>query len=255
MKTPVRSIVVAGKGGVGKTTVAALIARHLALHCPELRTLLVDADHATGLGIALSIEPAETLNDVRVASLAELRARETSRQPDLAAGVDYRLLSALAERDHLAFLALGRPEDDGCFCAVNTVLKRALELLTGDFDLTLIDAEAGLEQINRDVVGRVDVLLLVADGSLKSIRVAEAAREVAERVGTARDFGLVFNRVRPEDDPEALRARTSLPVLGFLPDDATVRAFDAEARSFFELPDGPAPSALQPILDALGLVR
>ena len=246
-----KRLAVCGKGGVGKTTVAALIARHLARQ--NTRCLLVDADHAGGLEVALGLTARRTLNDVRLEALAQVEARETSRKPDLAAAIDYALLASLVERDHMAFLALGRPEEAGCFCAVNTVLRRALELLTGDFDVTLVDAEAGLEQINRDVVGHVDHLLVVADTSVKAIRVAETAAAVAQRLELADHVHLIMNRVRPEDDRDRLAARTSLPIVAWLPDDPTVRAYDGDARSFLELPDGPAPAAIEPALRAMGV--
>ncbi len=246
-----KRLVVCGKGGVGKTTVSALIARHLARL--ETRALLVDADHAGGLEVALDFGVVRTLNDVRLETLAELEARRTSRKSDLAAGIEYQLFEALVERGRLAFLALGRPEEDGCFCSVNTVLKRALEMLTREFDVSLIDAEAGIEQINRDVVGAMEHLLLVADTSVKAFRVAEAVAAVATRLGTARDVGLIVNRLRRDDDRNILAARTSLPIIAWLPDDSTVRRYDAEALSFFDLPDVPATEALAPALQYLGL--
>ena len=244
-------LVICGKGGVGKTTVSALISRHLAR--AGTRALLVDADHAGGLEVALDLAPTRTLNDVRLAALEEAKARRTSRKPDLAASIDYQLLETLVERDHLAFLALGRPEEDGCFCSVNTVLKRALEVLAANFDVTLIDAEAGIEQINRDVVGHVEHLLLVADASVKSLRVAQSLAAVAAQRQLADHVHLVLNRLREGDDPEALASRAGVPLIAALPDDPTVRAYDAEARSFFDLPDGPAPAALAPALARLAI--
>jgi CO dehydrogenase maturation factor len=236
---------------VGKTTVSALMARHLAR--AGTRALLVDADHAGGLEVALGITPTRTLEQVRLAALAELRHGRTSRRADLAAGVDYRLLSALTERDHLAFLALGRPEDEGCYCAVNRVLRCALEQLAAGFEVTVIDAEAGLEQINRDVLGSATHLLLVADPSVKSLRVAEQAWQVSRRLGLAPQASLVLNRVRSADSAEALAARVPLPVAATVPDDPRVHRFDAEARSFFDLPDCPATRALDAALPRLGL--
>ena len=246
-----KRLAVCGKGGVGKTTVAALVARHLARR--SARCLLVDADHAGGLEVALGLSARRTLNDVRVEALAELRARDASRKPDLAAAIDYALMASLVEQDQMAFLALGRPEDRGCFCSVNTVLRRALQLLTGDFDVTLVDAEAGIEQINRDVVGHVEHLLLVADTSVKALRVAETAAEVAGRLSLADHVHLVMNRIQPGDDRDRLAARTTLPIVAWLPDDPTVRAWDADAKSFLDLPDGPAPEAIQPVLEAVGV--
>jgi CO dehydrogenase maturation factor len=239
-----RTIVVCGKGGVGKTTVSALISRRLAAEA-KLRTLAVDADHAGGLALALGIDPVTTLRDVREQSLQELESRTASRKADLEQSVEFRLQAALQEREGLAFLAMGRPEEQGCFCAVNSVLKRALAHLSTQFDLTLVDAEAGLEQLNRDVVGDVDLLLLVCDRSVKSLRVAEAIEKLATRLGRARDCGLLINRVRSAEEARQVHARTTLPLLGWIPEDETVAQYDAEALSFFELPDTPASDALE----------
>ncbi len=249
-----RTIVVCGKGGVGKTTVSAMLCRRLAVDS-SLRTLAVDADHAGGLGLALGLEPETTLRHVREQSLAELASGTTSRKADLHQSVEYRLTAALSERDSLAFLALGRPEEQGCFCAVNSVLKRALAHLSSQFDLTLVDAEAGLEQINRDVVGEVDLLLLVSDSSVKAIRVAEAIEKLATRLGRARHCGLLINRVPDEATALAVHRRTSLPLLGWIPQDREVTRFDAEARPFFDMPDTPATAAVERALAPYLLAR
>lgn len=242
-----QTLVVCGKGGVGKTTVSALLCRHLAARS-DRRTLAVDADHAGGLSVALGIDPETTLRHVREQALRELASRHTSRRADLAQSVEYQLQAALTEREGLAFLALGRPEERGCFCAVNSVLKRALEHLTSQFDLTVVDAEAGLEQLNRDVVGSVDLLVLVCDRSMKSLRVAEALHSLAARRGHARQTGLLVNRVSDEAAARAVHQRTTLPLLGWIPEDATVADYDAEARPFFELPDTPAAGAVARLL-------
>jgi len=250
-----RTIVVCGKGGVGKTTVSAILCRHLAAAHAH-RTLAVDADHAGGLCLALGITPETTLRHVRDQSVVDLESRVASRKVDLAQSMEYRLWAALTERDSLAFLALGRPEDQGCFCAVNAMLKRALSHLSSSFDLTVVDAEAGLEQINRDVVGDVDLLLLVCDRSVKSLRVAEAIGDLATRLGRprTRGCGLVINRMRDEEQARAVHARTDLPLLGWIPEDETVASFDAEARSFFDLPDTPATAAVGRALKGWGTV-
>jgi len=237
------TIVVCGKGGVGKTTVSALLCRRLAT-LPDRRSLAVDADHAGGLGLALGVDPALTLQDVRERVLAELEARDASRRADLEQSMGYRLQETLCEHRGLAFLSLGRPEEQGCFCAVNSLLKKALAQLSSQFDLTLVDGEAGLEQLNREVVGHIDQLVIVCDRSVKSLRVAEAVQGLAQRLGRVAASGLIINRVADEAEARAVHGRTRLPLLGWIPEDALVARFDAEARPFFELPDSPASSAV-----------
>ena len=79
-------------------------------------------------------------------------------------------MEALAEHGELALLVVGRPEEEGCYCKLNSFLRRAIEALSAQFNLTLIDAEAGIEQVNRRVMRSVDQLLLVSDPSQKGLR-------------------------------------------------------------------------------------
>jgi CO dehydrogenase maturation factor len=246
-------VAVCGKGGVGKTTVAAVIAQAL-FQRPERKVLLVDADPAGGLSTALAIPVKRTLDQVRQETTAEIKKRETDAQ-DLAMSLDYRLLEALVERGNLALLALGRPESVGCYCSVNTLLREALELLAGRFDLVVIDAEAGIEQVNRRVLSAVDRLLLVSDTSLKGLRVAETICQVAQKISGLATASLLLNRVRGPEELIQLQARTALEIVGWIPEDETIRQFDAQGRSFLELPDSPAARAIVQALAAAGIIR
>ncbi len=245
-------LAVCGKGGVGKTTVSAVAAKALAGH-DNLKALIVDADPAGGLAIALGMEPRKTLNDVRKELIDEVKAGRRDAR-DLTVSVDYLLAEALTERGNLAFLSIGRPEDEGCYCKVNVLLKDAIEGLAGGFDMTVIDAEAGIEQVNRKVMGEVDYVLLVCDPSAKSVRVAETIKGVADRMVGGEGAGLVVNRVRGHDRLEAVRSSTDLEVIGDVPEDDTVRRFDEDGLSFFDLPDCPASIAITDALVKAGLL-
>jgi len=245
-------LAVCGKGGVGKTTTSAVAAAALRRR-GGVRGLVVDGDPAGGLGMALSIEAKMTLNDVRVEVIDEIKAGERSKR-DVSQSLDYRLAEAITENGNLAFLSIGRPDDVGCYCRVNSFLKMAIESLAGGFDMTVIDAEAGIEQVNRDVMATVDYLLLVSDTSAKGIRVAETIRDVAERMVGGDGAGLVINRVRDEGEVESIRRSTSLDVIGWIPDDDTIRRFDENMTPFFELPECPARVAIEDALQAIGLL-
>jgi CO dehydrogenase maturation factor len=239
-------IAICGKGGVGKTTTAALIARLRAEPAAagedKTRTLVIDGDPASGLSLALGITPRTTLDDLRRAIIAEL-ADGVPDGVDLAAEADYRLLDGLEERGPLAFLSVGRPEEAGCYCKLNSFLRGAIEALSARFDLVVVDAEAGIEQVNRRVMRSVDRLLLVSDGSVKGLRVAEAIAAVASEHSEGElDVGLVVNRT--PQDAAAPAPKTHLQLVATLPEDPEVTRFDAQARSFFELPDCPALRAV-----------
>jgi CO dehydrogenase maturation factor len=171
-----RVIAVCGKGGVGKTTVSAITSHEL-FRRKDRRALIIDADPAGGLQMALHFPEGTSINQVRVETINEIKKKNRDKK-DLARGIDYMLARALIEKGHLAFLSLGRPEEVGCYCSVNTLLQEAIEELSGKFDLTLIDAEAGIEQVNRNVMKAVDYLLLVADTSAKAVKVAETIRRL-----------------------------------------------------------------------------
>lgn len=244
-------IAVCGKGGVGKTTIAAVAAKELRGR-EESRALVVDADPAGGLSLALGLEPRKTLNDIRKEIIEEVRAG--GRDPrDLAVSVDYLLSEALAEYGNLAFLSIGRPEDEGCYCKVNVLLKDAIEDLAGAFDVAVIDAEAGIEQVNRKVMGAVDYVLLVSDTTAKGARVAETIEQVAGRMVGDHRSGLVINRARGGGEAARVGSNTTLEVIGWVPEDDTIRSFDEDGRSLFELPTCPAATAVTEALGRAGL--
>lgn len=246
-------IAVCGKGGVGKTTISALLSRLLAENS-QGKILVVDADPAVGLGMALSSFPANTVNDVRKEIISTIREHSTDGV-DLAASVDYKLMEIVEEIGNLGFLSVGRPEEEGCYCQLNTLLREAIEGLGSHFDMTLIDAEAGVEQVNRRVMRSVSHLLLVSDTALKGIRVAEAIRRVADSAVDYRKLGLLINRARGEGDFAGAASHTDLPLLGWVPEDELVREFDTEARSFLEMPSCPALDAVRLCLLESGFIN
>jgi CO dehydrogenase maturation factor len=243
---------VCGKGGVGKTTVSAVAAQALAAR-DGTRALIVDADPAGGLAMALGLAPRKTLNDVRKEIIDEVKEGRREER-DLAVSLDYLLAEALTERGNLAFLAIGRPEDVGCYCKVNVILKDAIEGLAGHFDATVIDAEAGIEQVNRKVLSPVEYVLLVSDTSAKAVRVAETIKGVADSMIGGEGAGLLVNRALGEGEVEEVRKGTSLDVVGWVPEDDIIRRFDGEELSFLELPPCPAREAIVAALVKTGLL-
>ena len=236
-----RVIASLGKGGVGKTIISAMAVK--AFSAAGLKVLAIDADPAGGLGLALGLPTNRTVNDIRMEIIHSIKDG-LSNKPDLAASLDYHLLDALVERDHVAFLSVGRPEEEGCYCHLNTLLREAIELLSRGFDITVVDAEAGIEQINRRVMRSVDTLLLVSDTSLKGMRVASAIAEAAKEATASGEALFLLNRVQPDEEPGKLAASWGHQVAACLPEDDTIYSYDRQERSFLDLPDCPAFLAL-----------
>jgi len=198
------TIAVAGKGGVGKTTFAALAVRHLHETTKEV-VLAVDADPNANLGAKLGTEPARTLGSVR----EEMLARGEGEPP---AGVskqeflDYQIQLAVKEGTGFDLLTMGRQEGPGCYCYVNNMLRTIVDSLSARYRYMVIDNEAGLEHLSRRTTRSSDVMFVLCDrtkGALSAAqRISTLADEMSIRVSRK---ALVFNRLeaRPaEPTPE-----------------------------------------------------
>jgi len=227
-----------GKGGVGKTSICALMVKLLA-KTNGRKILAIDADPAVGLAMALGVPVRKTVDDIRKGLIARIQKGESQGSRETSELLDYEVFEALEERDGFALLAIGRPEDEGCFCKVNSLLKDIIGGLAEKFDTVLIDGEAGIEQINRRVMKTVDHLVIVSDTSAKGIGVANTIADVAcqKKAVDFHSMGLVLNRVRSAGEVEDIRTRTGLDIYGWISEDDTIRDFDFKGQSLTGIPD------------------
>ena len=228
-------IAVCGKGGVGKTCISALTVKMLTEN-KSAKILAIDADPAVGLSFPLGIEVKKTVDDIRNELIERLDKKEQSNKKELIKALDYELFSAVEERDNLAFLAIGRPEGDGCYCQVNALLKDIIKDLADNFEYVVIDAEAGVEQISRRVMEMVTHLLLVSDASLKGRNVVETIHRVATEKCSFEKSGLILNRMKDQKEIEEIIIKTDLNYAGSMTENEMIRGFDREGKSFFDLP-------------------
>jgi CO dehydrogenase maturation factor len=234
MKSPV-IIAICGKGGVGKTSISALLTRMLTEKRSN-RVIAIDADPAIGLSYPLGIKVTKTVDDIRNDLIRKIESGHKTDKRELLKQIDYEIFEAIKERDNLAFLAIGRPETDGCYCQVNNLLKDIIREIAGNFNFVIIDGEAGVEQINRRVMETVTHLLIVTDSSAKGRNVAATIEKVAKNHSDFEQAGLFFNRMRDENEVKHLQAQTDLSIIGWMRESDLIRNFDREGKSFFDLP-------------------
>lgn len=236
MNTDTKIIAVAGKGGVGKTSVSAAIVKLLAAAYPEKKILAIDADPAVGLSTALGIDVKMTIDDIRKEIVESVEDGQTKAAIELLGDARYKIFDALVETDGFAFIAVGRPESSGCYCKINTYLKEVISILSKEFDYVVIDGEAGIEQINRRVMEKVTHLLLITDASKKGTDVIATIKTVADNLVMYEKIGAVVNRLPDRSVIEHINIK-DVPVLAYIDNDKNLAIFDIEGKNITTLPD------------------
>ena len=228
-------LAVAGKGGVGKTSLSATIVRCLVDKYPDKKILAIDADPAVGLSTALGIDVKMTIDDIRKEIIASVDEGDTRTAIELLGEAKYRIFDALIETDGYSFIAVGRPETAGCYCKINSYLKEVISILSNEFDYVVIDGEAGIEQINRRVMEKVTHLLLITDPSKKGCQVINTIKNVADELVMYEKIGVIINRMADESLKDYINTN-GIPILSFIEDDKNLSVFDIKGENIFNLP-------------------
>lgn len=248
-------VTLSGKGGVGKTSLTALLLDELARHEYPGRLLVVDGDPAMTLYLALGYpEPAITLANIR--DTTPLNARTIRSLPAGISPADHvrqRLVKEGVIRRYslrsmpFDLLAMGCGEGAGCYCAINGALSQTLESILASYSLIIVDNEAGLEHLSRYRIGQVDLFLAVATPTPAAWTVADRAIKTAQRVGMKLgETGVIVNKVVGE--PAHFPARP----LAAIPYSQALAELDLEGAPAISLPDNaPARLALRPIIGRL----
>ena len=252
------TIAVAGKGGVGKTTVCGMMIDAL-IKGGKGPLLVVDADANSNLNEVLGVEAGVSLGQIREEiAQAELRGDTIPKSMTKADYAEYRFESALAEEDDFDMIVMGRTQGKGCYCFVNGVLKTQLDKYIGNYNYVIMDNEAGLEHISRGTLPHVDTMLLVSDCSRRGIqavgRIAEMIRELNLKPG---EMKLIVNRAPGgELNPGVAEEikKYGLDLVGVLPQDDLVYEYDCEGKPSSQVPDSaPVKQALAAIMHKLNL--
>ncbi|MFO8102014.1 MAG: AAA family ATPase [Dehalococcoidia bacterium] len=249
-----KTIVTAGKGGTGKTTIAALLIKLLS---DKGTVLAVDADPSTNLNMALGLPLDTTIGQVRedMAVAVQTGTYDNSMpKPDY---IDMMVMESLIESEKIDLLAMGRPEGPGCYCAANNMLRVSLDKLGKNYDYVVIDSEAGMEHVSRQTTRDVDILLIISDPTVRGIiaagRMKPLIREMRTHVG---QIWLIVNRINGEF-PEGIRKaveENDLDMIASIPADPNLAELEINGEPSINLPeDSPLQSSVRGIVNKLGL--
>lgn len=235
-------IAITGKGGVGKTSLAGLLAR---LYAAEGRKVLaVDADPDANLASALGISPEAAAKARPLAEQADLIEERTGARPGAAGGV-FRINPKVDDipdaysvtHEGVKLLVVGKSKEagSGCYCPENVLLRRLIShLILNRNEVVILDMEAGIEHLTRGTTGSVDAFIVVVEPGQRSIQTARQIESLARGLGV-KDVYIVGNKIQRDSDKEFLKAQLGgMKFLGFMTwSDEVVKA-DLEGRSPYD---------------------
>jgi len=253
------TLAVAGKGGVGKTSITALMIKAL-IESGKKPLLAIDADSNSNLHEVLGIRQPRSVGCVR----------EDTRKAgeDIPGGMtkdrfmEYQIQASLEETKDLDFLSMGRPEGPGCYCMANNILRDVIARLTANYRFVVIDNEAGMEHLSRRTEENVDHLFVISDPAPRSLRTISRIVELIDELGgRVTQKHLVISRVQGDADqlpPNVQKEISRLPYQpeAMIPFDETLVGLDLQGEPLLRIPDdAPAYKAVKEMLRSLGIIN
>ncbi len=241
------SISISGKGGSGKTTLTALFLKYL-IENTNNTILVVDADPAINMPDVLGVKIERTVGDVVNEFKKRLEKETLFSKPEM---LELLVQETLIEAEKFDLLVMGRTEGKGCYCYVNAVLRKILDSLAKNYDIVLMDMEAGLEHLSRRVDANVDYLVITVDPSKMGF---STARKLIEMVRSSEDVAIkkiyiVGNLFKDEEMIRKFCEELNVSYGGVVPYDENIQKYNLEGKSLLELPtESPAVVAAKRIV-------
>ena len=247
-----KSIAVAGKGGTGKTTIAALIVNSL-VEKGWGPVLAIDADPDANLGAMLGIEVNKTLGELREDVLNEIK----NFPPGMSKAnyVEAGLHQIIDEAKGFDLLTMGRGEGSGCYCYLNTLVRKFSEELYPMYQWIVMDNEAGLEHISRRTTHNIDSLIIVVNDNPISLNTAINIKKLTENLKSAIKHEYVITNMIGDERREEMRKRIEdlgMEYLTDMPFDRSVSDVIFHGKPLSALKNSPVKDTIQKIIEKIG---
>jgi CO dehydrogenase maturation factor len=253
------TLAVAGKGGVGKTSITALMIKAL-IDSGQIPLLAIDADSNSNLHEVLGIREPRSVGCVR---------EDTRKMGDEVPGgmtkdrfMEYQIQACLEETKNMDFISMGRPEGPGCYCMANNILREIISRLTSNYSVVVIDNEAGMEHLSRRTEEEVDHLFIISDPAPRSLRtIGRIVELIGEMGGRVRASHIVLSRVKGaiEELPENTRNEISKlghPVDAIIPYDEMLIDLDLQGEPLLKIPtESPSYQSVRKMLQDIKIVN
>jgi CO dehydrogenase maturation factor len=226
-------IAIAGKGGVGKTTICGLLIRYLIEEVKDGPVLAVDADPNSNLNELLGVNVTATIGETR-----ELMKKDVPQGMTKDVWFEYKVHEAIIESKGFDLLVMGRPEGPGCYCAANSLAKQSIDTLKENYAYVVVDNEAGMEHISRLVTQDIDQLYVVSDATPRGVMTAKRILDLIGDLGlNIKKVEIVINRLKDSQGDKLIDAATKNGevVAGTIRNDDVLIKDDMEGKPIFFL--------------------
>jgi len=251
-------IAVSGKGGVGKTSITALMIKLLSEN-KNRSILAIDANPDSNLPNVLGVSVEKTVGMVTDELKKSIERAEIPLGMTKEDILESHVFEILKETPSFDLLVMGRGEGEGCYCPVNALLTRIIDTLSKNYDLTIMDMEAGLEHLSRRTDRDVNIMFIVTDPSSMGLQTAKRIKELAKEVHIQfKKIYLIANRFKPEMEQKIKEDATKIGVelAGVVPYDDNVFNYNNEGKPLTSLPDNSqAVASVKKILLKTGLLN
>jgi len=249
----VKSIAVAGKGGTGKSTIAALIVLYLKNN-NKGPILAIDSDPDANLGTLLGITPKQTLGELRNETLEKLK--------DLPAGMtkaryfEAGMHQVIEESNGFDLITMGRGEGPGCYCSLNNLIRKFYENLMPSYQWVVIDNEAGLEHISRRTTVNIDSLIIVVNQNPISLHTAKSIDDLTNHLKNKVKKKYIVTNMINDKLKEKIHeeiAKLNIDHLCDIPIDPNIEELIFRGESLAELEESSFPECIKKIIDKIDL--